>query len=221
MKKFFKDWKTFEVGLLLFGIMAIMVSSIWGKCEMLTILASLAGVICSLFQAKGKVFSQFLGIAEVILYSILSYKNSYYGEVIIYVLIVFPMYIYGVVSWMTHKNQETDTVKANEITRKEWMMLGISSVIGSGILYFVLRFFNTEQLIISSLSMITSLIATYLIVRRSKYSFLFYIGNDIILILLWGIPIFQGEIYLLPVLVENVVLLLNDSYGLKNWEENI
>lgn len=73
MKKLFKDWKAFEIGLLLFGVIAIVFSSVICKSQMLTILASLVGVICSLSQAKGKVFSQFIGIAEVILYYILFY----------------------------------------------------------------------------------------------------------------------------------------------------
>lgn len=73
MKKLFKDWKPFEIGLLLFDIIAIAISSIIGKSEILTILTSLAGVICVLLQAKGKILSQFVGIAEVMLYSILSY----------------------------------------------------------------------------------------------------------------------------------------------------
>lgn len=131
------------------------------------------------------------------------------------------MYVYGVFSWVTHKNEETDTVESNQISKKEWIILSLASTIGFVALYYVLKYFNTSQLIISSLSMVTSLIATYLITRRSKYSFLFYIGNDIILILLWGIPIVQGEFYLLPILVENIILLMNDSYGLKNWNENI
>lgn len=157
----------------------------------------------------------------MIFYSILSYQNHYYGEVMIDVLIVFPMYVYGVFSWITHRNEETDTVESNEISKKEWGILAFSGVVGFALLYCVLKYFNTSQLMISSLSMVTSLMATYLITRRSKYSFIFYIGNDIILILLWGIPILQGDFYLVPVLVENIVLLLNDSYGLKNWNENI
>ena len=89
------------------------------------------------------------------------------------------------------------------------------------ILYFVLKYFHTSQLMVSSFSMITSLVATYLIVRRNKYSFAFFIGNDIILIILWGIPVLQGDFSLLPIIIENIVLLMNDAYGLKNWNENI
>lgn len=73
MKKLFKDWKPFEIGLLVFDIIAIAISSAIGKSGILTILTSLTGVICVLLQAKGKIVSQLVGILEAILYSILSY----------------------------------------------------------------------------------------------------------------------------------------------------
>lgn len=221
MKKLFRDWKPFEIGLLVFSVVSIMFSGIICKSELLTIATSLVGTFCALLQAKGKVLSQFVGILEIVLYSILSYQNHYYGEIIIDVLVTFPMFIYGVISWMTHKNEETNTVEPNQISKKECLGLSLASAIGFVVLYYVLKYFNTSQLIISSVSMITSLIATYLITRRSKYSFLFYIGNDIILILLWGLPVLQGDLSLLPILIDPFILLLNDSYGLKNWNENI
>ncbi len=221
MKKLFKDWKTFEIGLLVSAVLSISVSAIIFKSEILTLFTSLVGIFCAILQAKGKVLSQFVGIAEVILYSILSYQNHYYGEIIIYALIVFPMYMYGVFSWVTHKNEKTDTVEPNRISKKEWIILGLVNAIGFVALYYLLKYFNTSQLIISSLSMITSLMATYLIVRRSKYSFLFYMANDVILILLWGMPVIQGSLLLLPMLIDPVILLINDSYGLRNWNENI
>lgn len=221
MKKIGKDWKPFEIGLLLFSVIAICFSGVLCQSEILTIITSFVGTFCALLQAKGKIISQFVGIAEVILYSILSYQNHYYGEVIIYILIVFPMYAYGVVSWVTNKNKETNTVEPKKIQKREWICLIFASMIAFAVLYEVLKYFHTEALFVSSLSMVTSLIATYLIVRRSKYSFLFYIGNDIILILLWGIPVWQGNVALLPILIEPIVLLINDSYGWKNWNENI
>ncbi len=221
MKKLFKDWTRFEIALFVLGATLITFSSILCKSDFLTIFASLVGILCSLLQAKGKIISQFVGIAEVTLYSILSYINHYYGEVMIDVFVVFPMYVYGVISWITHKNQETDTVTSNQISKKEWIILGFTSMVGFGILYVVLKHFHTSQLVVSSFSMITSLIATYLIARRSKYSFAFFIGNDIILILLWGVPVLQGDFSLLPIVIENLVLLMNDAYGLKNWNENI
>ena len=81
MKKLCKDWKPFEIGLLVSGVLSISVSAIIFKSEILTLFTSLVGIFCAILQAKGKVLSQFVGIAEVILYSILSYQNHYYGAV--------------------------------------------------------------------------------------------------------------------------------------------
>ena len=220
MKKFWEDWTTLEKCLLWAGIFFITLFSIIFASDHLTLFTSLAGVICALLQAKGKVISPLVGILEVILYSILSYQNHYYGEVLIDVFIVLPMYIYGVISWMTHKHKQTDTVEPNEISKKEWGILSLLSVVGFLVLYQVLKYFNTSQLMASSLSMITSLMVTYLMARRSHYGFLFYIGNDLILLLLWGSAVWQGDFSLLPILVEDFVMLMNDTYGLKNWSEN-
>ena len=73
MKKIGKDWKPFEIGLLLFSVIAICFSGVLCQSEILTIITSFVGTFCALLQAKGKIASQFIGIAEVILYSILSY----------------------------------------------------------------------------------------------------------------------------------------------------
>lgn len=71
---------------------------------------------------------------------------------------------------------------------------------------------------VSSLSVIDSLFAVYLQIRRSKYSFYFYVVNDLVLILLWGIPCISGSVILIPVLMNPIINLVNDTYGIINWK---
>ena len=54
-------------------------------------------------------------IKIVVLYSIVSFKNGYYGEVIIYLCIMLPMYITGIISWIRHQNKETNDVKGKKL----------------------------------------------------------------------------------------------------------
>ena len=70
------------------------------------------------------------------------------------------------------------------------------------------------------ISQFIGVMANYLIVRRNKYSFLFYIINDLILVILWGIPVLKGDFTLIPILIDPILLLVNDSYGWKNWNKN-
>jgi len=217
--KIFKDWTKLEKTLLFGSIILVGLVGIIFKSDVLTTICSIVGIITALLLAKGKNLGQIFGLLIVALYSIVSFKSGYYGEVIIYLCIMLPMYVVGIVSWIKHQNKDTNTVEVNNIKIKEWIIvLFVSTVCFIGI-YFLLKAFNTNQLFISSLSVIDSLFAVYLGVRRSKYSFYFYVVNDLILILLWGIPVVTGTIILIPMVFNPLINLINDLYGIYNWKK--
>jgi len=216
--KLFKDWTKFEKILLFTSIILVMLIGIIFKAEILTTLCSIIGIITALLLAKGKNLGQLFGLVIVALYSIVSFKNRYYGEVIIYLCIMLPMYIIGIISWIKHQNSKTNSVEVNKIKTKEWIIVTLLSIFAFIGIYFILKLFNTNQLFISSLSVIDSLFAVYLGIRRSKYFFYFYVVNDLILIALWGIPVIGGSLILLPMLFNPIINLINDIYGIYNWK---
>ena len=219
MKKIFDDWTKFEIILLCISLITVATAGILCSSTILTIICSITGILCALTQAKGKIISQFIGLLLVVLYSILSFQNEFYGEVLIYIFIMLPLFISGIISWIKNLNKETKTVNENNLMKKEWIILIIISTVLFVVLYYVLKYFNTSQLFVSTLSMVTSLFATYLVARRSKYGFLFYIGNDIILFILWGLPVIQGNLVLIPMLVNPIINFINDSYAWKSWNK--
>lgn len=215
----FNDWNKFEKILLFTSIILVLLVGIIFKSEVLTTICSIVGIITALLLAKGKNLGQILGLLTVALYSIVSFENKYYGEVIIYLCIMLPMYIIGIISWLKHQNKETNSVEVNSIKVKEWIAVSIASIITFIAIYFLLKPFNTSQLFISSLSVIDSLFAIYLGIRRSKYSFYFYVVNDLVLIVLWGIPVVSGSLILLPMVFNPTINLINDIYGIHNWKK--
>lgn len=219
MKKLFLDWTKLEKILLFGSIILVSLVGIIFKSDLLTTICSIVGIITALLLAKGKNLGQIFGLLIAALYSIVSFKNGYYGEVIIYLCIMLPMYIIGIISWIRHQSKDTNTVEVNKIKLKEWIIVLFASIVCFIGIYFLLKAFNTNQLFISSLSVIDSLFAIYLSVRRSKYSFYFYVINDFILILLWGIPVVTGTIILLPMVFNPLINLINDIYGIYNWKK--
>ena len=217
--KILKDWTKFEKVLLFTSIILVGFVGIIFKAEILTTICSIVGIITALLLAKGKNQGQIFGLLIVALYSVVSFKNKYYGEVIIYLCIMLPMYIIGIISWLKHQNKETNSVEVNTIKIKEWIIVSISSILAFIGIYFLLKVFNTSQLFISSLSVIDSLFAIYLGIRRSKFSFYFYVVNDFILITLWGIPVISGSLILLPMVFNPIINLINDMYGIHNWKK--
>jgi len=172
-----------------------------------------------LLLAKGKNLGQIFGVIITILYSIVSFKNKFYGEVLIYLIIMLPMYVIGIFTWIRHKNKETDSVEINQISIKEWIIVAIIFIAIFVGIYYLLKAFNTNELIVSTISVLASLFACYLQIRRSKFSFGFYIINDIILMVLWGIPVMKGNMVLLPMLLDPTINFINDNYGFYNWRK--
>ena len=214
-----KDWNKLEKCLLFGSIIIISMIAITFKSDLLTTISSITGIITALLLAKGKNLGQVFGILITILYSIVSFKNRFYGEVIIYIFLLLPMYLIGIISWIKYHNKETNTVQINKINNKEWLLISIISIFGFIGIYLLLKIFNTNELTVSTISVIVSLFAIYLQVRRSRFSFYFYIINDFILMTLWGIPVIKGNKLVLPMLFNPIINLINDIYGVYNWKK--
>ena len=217
MKNILKNWTKLENSLLFGSIIIVSLIGIIYKSDLLTMSCSIVGIITALLLAKGKNLGQVFGVLITLLYSVVSFKNKFYGEVIIYIFLMLPMYIVGIISWIKHQNKATNSVEINKITNREWIIIFIVSVIIFIAVYFLLKIFNTSEILVSTFSVIASLFAVYLQIRRSRFSFYFYVINDLILIILWGIPVVKGNFLLLPMLFNPIINLINDSYGIINW----
>ena len=116
--KLLKDWTKFERILLIGSIIIVCIVGFVFKSELLTIFCSIIGIITALLLAKGKNLGQVFGLLITVLYSVVSFKSRYFGEVLIYLCLMFPMYIIGIVTWINNKNKETNSVEINTIKKK-------------------------------------------------------------------------------------------------------
>ncbi|MBE6965819.1 MAG: nicotinamide riboside transporter PnuC, partial [Ruminococcaceae bacterium] len=83
-----------DVALWLTSVILIITSfCLFDKENYLTLCASLIGVTSLIFNAKGNPFGQLLMVAFSLLYGIISYAFSYYGEMITYLGMTMPMAI--------------------------------------------------------------------------------------------------------------------------------
>ena len=219
IKNYFKDWNKFELSFLICGLIISITSSIIFNGTIIDTLYTSLYLITALLMSKGKVECYFVGFVSVIFYGIVSYNQGYYGELIITVFLTFPIMVIGIISWLRHQDKEEDTVIINSLSKREIAIVLLSQIVLFLIYYFILKAFNTDLLIISSISIVTSVLASYFEARRSELSLFCYIANDIVIITLWLIPIINGQIEIISVLVGPILLLINDIYGSYNWKK--
>ena len=184
----------------------------------LTLISSLIGVTSLIFAAKGNPIGPLLMIAFSILYGIISYSFSYYGEMITYLGMTLPMSVFALASWLKnpYKNKKSE-VRVNRISKAEAIFAATLSAAVTVAFYFILEAFDTANIIPSAVSVTTSFLAVYLTWRRSPYYALAYAANDIVLIILWIIASMHDPSYL-SVTVCFAVFLVNDLYGFINWQ---
>lgn len=220
MKKLSKNWALWEVVFLLTSIVAVSICFfISPERSVLSFISSICGITTVFFLAKGLFFAPITDIIYNCLYAAVSIVSFYYGEAIIYIVIMMPISISSLITWLKNKNKDEATVKVNKIKPKEWLFLAIACVAITIGFYFLLKVLNTSQLIVSTISIITSVIGAYLLLRRSSYYAIAFILNDVILIVLWGLTTLTSGLMYLPTTLSFIVFLVNDTYGFIRWKK--
>ncbi len=189
------------------------------RVNYMSFVASLIGATSLIFNAKGNPIGQLLAVIFSLMYGIISYSCAYYGEMITYLGMTAPMAVISLVSWLKNPyNGSRAEVKVNRLNRREIALMCCITPIVTVIFYYVMKFFNTANLMVSTLSVATSFLAVYLTAKRSPYFAVAYAANDIVLIILWSLASMADMSYI-SVLICFVIFLANDIYGFLNWRK--
>lgn len=216
LKKTILSLTKFEIFLWITSVFVIIISYINNQNSILNIITSIIGITGVLFLAKASVLGPILFVGFAVMYAIISYYFHYYGETITYLLMDLPISIASIISWIRNPYKDTQEVKVNKLNKKQIVVLIISSIIVTSIFYYILKILNTENLIVSTISVATSYIASYLMFFRNRFYGLGYAINDIVLICLWAYASLKNISYI-SMLLCFIMFLINDIYALYNW----
>ena len=188
------------------------------RANYMTLTASMVGATSLIFNAKGNPIGQALMILFSLLYGIISYTFSYFGEMITYLGMTAPMALFALITWLRNPfGGNHAEVTVNRLKPFEGHLMLLLTVVVTFAFYFILEAFETANIIPSTLSVATSFIAVYLTFRRSPYFALAYAANDVVLIILWTLAAVEDITYI-SVLICFVMFLVNDLYGFVNWK---
>lgn len=220
MKRFknpFKELTKFELTLWICSVIVVTASFLIPENkDYLTLITSLIGVTALIFVSKGMVIGQLLCVVFAVFYGIISFAFKYYGEMLTYMLMSTPMAIAAVISWVKNPYKGSSEVKVSRLNKKTIAIVFALSIVVTVVFYFILKYFNTENLIVSTVSVTTSFIAASFTYLRSPYYALAYGCNDVILIVLWVLAAIDDISYL-PMIFCFIMFLANDLYGFINW----
>ena len=221
--KFKNPFKALSVGeltLWLCSFLAVALSFVLSpERDVISLVASLIGVTALIFIAKGMVIGQVLTVVFAILYGIASYTFAYYGEMITYLCMSAPAAIVAIISWVRNPYSDSGTVHVAKRLSRGSVLLTLTLTVSLTVaFYFILGALGTANLVTSTVSVTTSLLASLLVILRSPYYAIAYAANDVVLIVLWTMASIE-DIGYLPMIICFVAFLANDLYAFGNWRK--
>ena len=157
-----------EIALWTGSVISILVSFlIFGGSAYISLIASLIGVTALIFIAKGNPLGQLLTVIFSLLYGI------------IYLGMTMPMAVFSLIFWLKNPyNGNKSEVKVQILKPKEYIVTAVLAITVTTGFYFVLKYFNTANLIPSTLSVTTSFMAVFLTFKRSPFYAVWYAATS-------------------------------------------
>ncbi|MFI8711041.1 nicotinamide riboside transporter PnuC [Brevibacillus brevis] len=215
---FLADWNWFEkIWLISFTLVTLYLYFALDD-TFIGLIASLTGMLSVVLVAKGKTWSYYPGIINVVLYAFVAYGQKYYGEVMLNLLYFLPMQFVGLYLWRKNRVSE---VKQNDVkiailsnrARIWWTILSIIATIAYG---FVLKQMGGALPFVDSLTAVLSVIAMLFMVKRLVEQWVVWIIIDLFTIYMW-LAAFLKDGSDISMLVMWSAYLVNAIYGLMNW----
>lgn len=209
-----------EVVLWLISVSVIIFTNfILQSTDYLSLAASLVGATSLIYLAKGYAIGQILIILFALFYGWISFRNSYYGEMITYLCMTTPMAVFALIQWIKNPYKDTNEVKVRgKLSKKHYIILITTCLVVTISFYFILKGLGNASLLVSTISIATSYVAAYLTAVRSPYYAIWYALNDIVLITLWIIASVKNTENIL-IVANFTVFLANDLYGFISWKK--
>ncbi len=210
-----REWCLWIISLIVVAVSNILA----GKADPVTLSATLIGVTALIFVARGDVWGQILTVVFSVLYAVTSYSFRYYGEMITYMGMTAPIAVFSIVTWLKNPSaEEKNTVEISRLSRKSKIVMIILTTAVTVCFGIILKKLETPNLIISTVSITTSFLASYLMMLRNSYYALAYAANDVVLIILWVLASLDNIGYV-PMIACFAMFLINDVYGFASWKK--
>lgn len=176
----------------------------------------ITGILNSYYGSVGNKINFPIGVINNLALSYIAFKNNNYGLVIFNLLLFMPINIKGYFEW--DKNSNKDLVENRGLGIKKGIITIIISIIIGLIVAYLLGLIPSERLTyLDSFTNVISFIAGILLMLRYNESWILYLINNILDLILWIINYSSGGFDSLMVLLMSIMYLLINIYALFKW----
>ena len=217
-----KNWNKWEVIWLILANSIILGVSFYCGDTPIGILAAVTGSICVILVGMGRMSNYIFGTINIILYAMVAYKATYYGDVMRNLFYYLPTNILGWFMWKKNINKENGEVIKQKLDLKMEIIIAAISVVGIiAYGYFLKNYTNDKLPYIDSMSTVLSIVAQFLMIKRCMEQWIIWIVVDVVSIFMWVMTFFNGGESIATLLMWIVFLINAIVMFIKWYKESI
>lgn len=188
-----KNWHKWEVIWLILANAIILGVSIYCGDTAIGILTAVTGSICVILVGMGRMSNYIFGTINVVLYAMVAYKATYYGDVMLNLFYYLPTNILGWFMWKKNINKENGEVIKRKLDLKMEIIIAVVSIVGIVVYgYFLGHYTNDKLPYTDSMSTVLSIVAQFLMLKRYMEQWIVWIFVDAVSIFMWVMTFFNG-----------------------------
>lgn len=185
VKKELNGWKKIEIIGLFTVLTLILINAIIVKDNPIAVISAFCGILYTIIAGKGKISCYFFGLSGSWCYVWLSFLNSLWGNMLLYLCYYIPMQILGIFKWKKHLKKDTKEIVKTRLSNKNRITLLFIGVLGSIITSIILHYFHDKSPIADGITTFLSVLGMYLTVRRAIEQWVVWMIVNGISALMW------------------------------------
>ena len=212
-----KGWNKFEIFGFILVVSTILSTAISVKDSPAAVINAICGILYTIIAGKGKISCYFFGLAGSAGYVYLSFHNSLWGNLLLYLLYYIPMQIVGIFKWKKHLDSETKEIVKTKLSKSELIKLTSVSFIGCFTAIVLLHNFQDSHPIIDGITTALSIVGMYLTVKRCIEQWIIWMFVNGLSAIMWINLVIHGTKAYSTVIMWSVYFILA-IYFFYKWE---
>lgn len=222
MKKLIRSelsgWKKSEIAWLVIACAVITGLSIYWGDSLMGIISSVTGVACVVCTGKGKLSAYAFGLVNSVLYAIISYRATLYGETMLNALYYVPMQFVGFYVWSKHMDQQTGEVVKKRMKPRDFALLVAGIAVATVLYGYLLKALGDAMPFVDSFTTVSSVAAMIISVWMYAEQWWIWVAVDVFSVYMWWCDFRSGSDNMATLLMW-VVYLGNAVIMLIRWEK--
>ena len=211
------NWKLWEISWLIFCILSITFLSLYWNDTLIGIISAVSGITYVVCIGKGNISAYFFGMINCMLYSMISFEATLYGEVLLNAGYYLPMMFVGVFLWKKNINQVTYEISKRRMSWYSRMIGSFAILITSYLLGLWLRSLGDVMPFIDAFTTVASVVAMIATVKMYSEQWWLWLFVNICSVYMWYCD-FQAGSDNIATLAMWGIYLINAVIMLIKWE---